>query len=66
MHDYNFIADIYLKGLHETFRPRLGDGTQVVDEIGLGHSNTGVTDGQRTLGQIRDNLNVHIFAAVQL
>ena len=33
------------KGLHESLGSRLGDGSKVIDEIGLGHTNTGILNG---------------------
>ena len=35
-----------LEGLHEGLCAGLGDGSQVVDQVSLGHADTGVLDGQ--------------------
>lgn len=37
------------QSLHECLGTRLGDRTEVVDQIGLGHTNTGISDSQSTL-----------------
>ena len=55
----------YLQGLHESFGARFGYGTQVVDEISFGHSNTSVNDGQSLLLLVGDETDVEVFAAVQ-
>lgn len=34
------------EGLHEGLGSRLRDGAEVVDEVGLGHPDTGVLDGE--------------------
>ena len=40
--------------LHEGLRSRLGDGSEGVDEIGLGHANASVLNGQGVVGLVRD------------
>lgn len=35
-----------LEGLHEGLGARLGDGSKVVDEVSLGHSDSGIEDGE--------------------
>lgn len=56
----------YLKSLHEGLSTGLGDGTKVVDQIGLGHTDTGVDDGQGVTLAIRDDVNLQLLAGVQL
>lgn len=36
--------------LHEGLGPRLGDGTEVVHQVGLGHADSRVLDGQGVVG----------------
>ena len=37
------------QSLHESLGTRLGDRTEVVDQISLGHTNTGISDSKGTL-----------------
>lgn len=60
------VARSYLKGLHESLGARLGDGPQVVDQVGFGHSNSGVGQGQGALSFVGDDFNFQILATVQL
>lgn len=52
--------------LHEGLGARLGDCSQVVDEVRLGHADAGVDDGEGAGVFVRDDLNVQVLAAVQL
>ena len=44
----------------------MGDGTEVVDEVGLGHTDTGIADGEGLVGLIGDDLDVEVLAGVEL
>lgn len=56
----------YLQGLHEGLGARLGNGTQVVNQISFGHSNSSVGEGQGALSFVGDDLNFQILATVHL
>ena len=43
----------------------LGDGTKVVDEVGLGHTDTGIDDGEDFVLLVGDDLNDKILARVK-
>merc|ERR1719491_2805160 len=43
-------------GFHEGTGARLGDGTKVVDEVGLLHTYTSIPDGESVVGLIGDDL----------
>jgi hypothetical protein len=45
---------------------RLGDGTKVVDEVGLGHTNTRVADGERLLLLVRGDADVELLLGLEL
>ena len=53
------------KGLHECLGARLGDRTEVVDEVGLGHTDTGITDRQGLVGLVRDDADVEVLFGVE-
>lgn len=55
-----------LKSLHEGLRSRSSNGTQVVDQVSLRHTNPGIDESKRLLLLIRDDLDVKILSAVQL
>ena len=55
-----------LEGLHEGLGARLGDGTQVVDQVGLGHANTAVDDGQGLVLRIGHDLDEKLFLGLKL
>lgn len=59
-------ATIYLQSLHKSLRSTLGDGSQVIDEICLGHANPSVDDRQSTVVFVGNKLDLKIFSAVQL
>ena len=44
------------EGLHEGLGSGLGDGTEVVDEVGLGHADTGILNGEGVVGLVGDEL----------
>ena len=53
------------EGLHEGLGSGLGDGTEVVDEVGLGHADTGILDGEGVVGLVGDELDVEVGLGVQ-
>ena len=53
-----------LQSLHECFGPGLGDGAQVINQIGLGHPNAGVHDGEGLILLVRYEINVQLFPKV--
>lgn len=57
---------MYLKSLHKCFGARLGNCSQVVYEVSLGHANACVYQSQCTLLRVGDDVNLQLFAAVQL
>jgi len=44
-----------LEGFHESLGTGLGDGTEVVDEFLLGHTDTSIFDGKGIVGLVGDN-----------
>jgi len=55
-----------LQGFHESFGAGLGDGSEIVDEIGFGHADTRVDEGKRFVFDIGDDLDFQILAGIQL
>merc|ERR1719453_1984494 len=53
-------------GLHEGFSSRLGNGSKVVDELVLGHTNTRVLDCDGGVGLIRDDLDEEVWLILDL
>jgi hypothetical protein len=47
------------------FCARLGDRTEVVDHVGLGHTNTSVADGQNFVLLVGDDADVQLLLAVK-
>mmetsp|Transcript_40565 Transcript_40565/g.79943 ORF Transcript_40565/g.79943 Transcript_40565/m.79943 type:complete len:755 (+) Transcript_40565:170-2434(+) len=47
-----------LDGLHEGLGSGPGDGTEVVDQIGLGHTDPGILNGEGVVGLVRHNADV--------
>ena len=45
---------------------RLGDSTEVVDHIGLGHTDTSITDGEDLVLLVGGDTNVEILLGVEL
>ena len=60
-----FILYAHLQGLHEGFGPRLGDGSQVVDQIGLGHTDSRVLDGEGLGLFVLDDFDAQVLSGVQ-
>lgn len=56
----------YLQGLHEGLGARLGNSSQVVDEVSFGHANSSVDEGQGTVLHIGDDVDLQFLAIVQL
>lgn len=56
-------GDISARGesFHESLGTGFGDGTKVVDEIGLGHTNTAIADRQDVVFLVGDDANVEIL-----
>merc|ERR1712126_166236 len=54
-----------LQRLHKGLGARLGDGAEIVDEIGFGHADTSVDDGQRLGLRVGDDLDLKVLARVQ-
>ena len=44
---------------------RLGDGTEVVDHVGLGHTDTGVADGERLVLLVRRDADVKLLLSLE-
>jgi hypothetical protein len=53
------------EGLHESLGSRLGDCSQVVNEVGLGHTDTSVSDGQGLLLLVGSDSDEHFLLRVQ-
>jgi len=53
-------------GFHEGTGARLGDGTKVVDEVGLLHTYTSVPDGKSVVGLIGDDLDSKVGLGLKL
>lgn len=54
------------QSLHESLCTGLCDCSEVVDQIGLGHTNTGITDGKRTLLLVWGDPDVQVLFGVEL
>jgi len=54
------------KGFHELLGPGPGDGTEVVDEVGLGHADATVDDGERVRGLVWDNVDEQLRLRIEL
>ena len=51
---------------HEThFCARLGDRTEVVDQVGFGHTNTGITNREDLVLLVRGDADVKLLARVE-
>jgi hypothetical protein len=61
-------ADVGTGGesLHEGLGTGLGDRTEVVDQVGLGHTNTGIPDGKGTLLLVGSDSDVELLLSVEL
>ena len=59
------MVETHLQGLHELPCARLGDGTQVVDQVSLGHPDASVTDGECVVVLVGDNGDLHLLLRLQ-
>ena len=50
---------------HTYLRAGLGDGTKVVDEVGLGHTDTGIDDGENLVLLVGDDADDKVLAGVE-
>jgi len=55
-----------LQGFHEGLGARSSDGAEIVDQIGLGHADASVHNGQRMVVLVRRDLDIQFLATVQL
>jgi hypothetical protein len=53
-------------GLHEGTGTGLGDGTEIVDEIRLLHTDTSIPDGESVGGFVRDDLDAELRLSFEL
>mmetsp|Transcript_478 Transcript_478/g.1109 ORF Transcript_478/g.1109 Transcript_478/m.1109 type:complete len:214 (+) Transcript_478:3749-4390(+) len=53
------------KGLHETLGSGLGNGSEVVDKVGLGHTNTAILNGKGVVSLIGNELDLQFWVSVQ-
>jgi hypothetical protein len=53
-------------GLHETSGSGLGDGTKVVAEVRLGHTDTGIVDGEGVVDLVGDDLDAKVGLSLLL
>lgn len=53
------------EGLHEGLGAGLGDGADVVDEVGLGHADTGVADGEAVVLLVRGDADVELLFGLE-
>jgi hypothetical protein len=54
-----------LQSLHEGFGARLGNGAKVIDQVGLGHSNPGIHNGQGSVLFAGNEIDVQLLPRVQ-
>lgn len=47
----------YLQSFHEGLGAGLGDGTQVVNQVGFGHANSSINEGQGFFFFVWDDFN---------
>merc|ERR1712144_35984 len=55
-----------LDSLHECLGAGLGDGTEVVHHIGLGHANAGVDEGQRVVALVGLDVDEEVLLRLEL
>jgi len=53
------------ESLHESLGARFGDGSKVVDHVSLGHTDTGVDEGQGLGVHVRNNLDVKLLLSIE-
>jgi hypothetical protein len=54
------------QGLHERLGTGLGDCSEVVDKVGLGHTDTGIPDGEGTLLLVGGDSDVKVLLRLEL
>ena len=54
------------EGLHELLGAGTGDRTEVVDKVGLGHTDTSVLDGEGLVCLIRNDVETEVLVGVEL
>lgn len=54
------------KSLHKGLGTRLGDSTEVVNKVGLGHTDTSIPDGEGTFLLVGDDTDVQVLLRVKL
>jgi hypothetical protein len=54
------------EGLHELLGAGPGDGTKVVDEVGLGHANAAVSDRECVARLVGDNVDEQLRLRIEL
>ena len=64
--DHTDVSRASLHGFHEALGSGSGDGTEVVDEIGLGHTNTRVDDGQALVVLVGDDVDEQLGLGIEL
>ncbi len=55
-----------LESLHKSLRSRLGDGSQIVNKICLGHSDTRVNEGDGLCFLVWNDLDEKLFLGIKL
>lgn len=55
-----------LQSLHKGLGSRLGNGSQVVDKVGLGHTDTSIAQSQHLVLNVRNDLNEQVLAGFSL
>mmetsp|Transcript_16272 Transcript_16272/g.29323 ORF Transcript_16272/g.29323 Transcript_16272/m.29323 type:complete len:725 (-) Transcript_16272:113-2287(-) len=53
------------KSLHESLGPRASNSTKIVNEINLGHTDTGIDKGKSALSLVRNNVDVKLRVRVK-
>jgi hypothetical protein len=54
-----------LESFHEVLGSRSGDGSQVVDELLLGHTDSGINDGQGVGVFVWDDLDLEVWVRLR-
>ncbi len=56
----------HLKSFHESLGAGLGDGSEIVDEVGLGHSDSRVDESEGLVVLVGDDLDEEVLPGLQL
>lgn len=59
------VSQHYLKSLHEGLGSGLCDGSQVIDEVSLGHADSSVNNGQCAFMLVGNDVNLEVLPTVQ-